>query len=96
MTTAIREGRDNSMQTPVVEEAVKQMLVAVRNHCEITAPLNSEPLDEIVDGITDAIWTLYDIELQPEECNDGFMDCIFDFLQGNINWDECLDGLSRF
>lgn len=81
---------------PNIGQAIRELLIATRKHCEITGPLDSAPLDGIVEGITDAIWTIFDIDLQPGECNDGFMDHIFDYFHGKIDLDECLDGLSKF
>lgn len=61
-----------------------------------TVGIIPDSINRVHDQITDIIWSLYNITLTSDQCNDNFMTVIIDYSNGEFEIDECLDYLAQF
>lgn len=84
------------MNEVVVKKSIRSLLETSRKLSEITESLESDPIGRILGDIADIIWGLYDIKLQPGQCEDGFTEVIFRYQWGEIELEECIKYLDEF
>lgn len=74
----------------IARKSVRTILEATKRLVNLTRNLESEPIENCIDEITDEIWVIFGWPLSQNEDNTKFINAMVAFQHGRIEMDECL------